>query len=303
MALTPDEITNHDFSTVRRRGLDPAEVKAFLGRIAEQLADHQDALLRAGVAIDRLSSEATRRGVVDPVDPDAVGKLVGRIISQSEAAARAVVADAEADASRTRTEADHYAARVRADVEDMRARAETEVDVFRRDTLAHAAQIRAEAEQTLETMQVEAEARIREVQRAASVDLEARLEAVRTAERLMLERLVATAEDVSTSLRRFHTIAVEDAAPTAPQALAPDALPADDMSSDALPADDLRADDPASEAADDVDIDLTGRTDESARRPTHLRPVAVGQDPAPKPQVDVARFAAWDGPAAVSSGG
>ncbi len=210
MTLSPRDILTHGFSTVRRNGLDPAEVNAYLAEIAEELARHHDALSRSGEEIRRLSAELENSNTDPVVDSHNLGKWVGQIVSQSEAAAKGVIAEAEAEAAAVRRDAEEHAARVRAEVDAMRAHAEVEVEAFRRETLTHANQIRDEAEQTLKGMQHDAEQRIREVQAAVSSELETRTEAVQATERALLERLVATAEDVSSALRRFHDVDTAD---------------------------------------------------------------------------------------------
>lgn len=208
MSLTPEDVTNKQFTRLRRGGFDEAEVEQFKGQVVEELEAHQRQLANARAEIIRLMDElqATEARPVNAPDSDTVGRWVAELITNSETAAATAIADARAEADLIRRDADDYAQRTRGEVDALRGRTESEVDTYRRETVSHAETVRAEAQENLAQMQRDAEDAIRSTHRAVAEELEERSAAVRSTERDLLARLVSTAEDVSAALKHFKAV-------------------------------------------------------------------------------------------------
>jgi DivIVA domain-containing protein len=151
--LHPDEVARHTFGTTRR-GFDPAEVRAFLEQLAQEMAttaDREEELRRAVDAAEHLAANP----VLDEATlTAALGQETARVLRSAHDAASELVARAQADADRLRTQSEDEASQLQARSEqnatDRVAQAEAVASDIRR---------RAQEEMTskLEAAKVEAE--------------------------------------------------------------------------------------------------------------------------------------------------
>jgi DivIVA domain-containing protein len=151
--LHPDEVARHTFGTTRR-GFDPAEVRAFLEQLAQEMAttaDREEELRRAVDAAEHLAANP----VLDEATlTAALGQETARVLRSAHDAASELVARAQADADRLRTQSQDEASQLQTRSEqnatDRVAQAEAVASDVRR---------RAQEEMTskLEASKVEAE--------------------------------------------------------------------------------------------------------------------------------------------------
>jgi DivIVA domain-containing protein len=106
--LHPDEVARHTFGTTRR-GFDPAEVRAFLEQLAQEMAtaaDREEELRRAVDAAEHLAANP----VLDEATlTAALGQETARVLRSAHDAASELVARAQADADRLRTQSEDEA--------------------------------------------------------------------------------------------------------------------------------------------------------------------------------------------------
>lgn len=189
--LAADDVAERTFPT-SFRGFDPAEVRGFLARLAEELraAEHRETELQARLA------DAEERAAHPQMDratlTGAVGEETARILQFAEEAAADIRARAEENVALLLREAHEEAARIRAEAETVLARESTEAERV-------AAEIRGEADAdaaaALGKAGSEAERLIREVEeRARQMVAEAESRRDRVLGDLARRRKVANAQ-------------------------------------------------------------------------------------------------------------
>lgn len=176
--MNPDHIRRREFVAIRR-GYDPAQVREFLERVADQVQEMQDLIRDA-----RLEADAATRAPTPRADP--YSTLAERIAG--------VIKAADEEAERSRREAAAEAERV---VGEARALAER----IRADAEAAAAQTRATAEAELRDA--------REQAHRALASLSTRREILVEELASMQERLVGVARDLESTISHPETVGVE----------------------------------------------------------------------------------------------
>lgn len=201
--LAPEEVSERSFPTAFR-GFDPVEVRAFLGRVADEVRR----LHTVEAELRRLVEEAAER----PPDAGAAALVDA---AQSEATALVSAAQAEADAavSAARSEADTMVREAKERVAALGTAATAEATRVLEEARAQAARIRASASDELRTRTEEAEGaavrRIAEAEREAATirvnaraDADAVIEAARERGREMVGEAQAARERMLADLSR-----------------------------------------------------------------------------------------------------
>ncbi|HEX5950339.1 MAG TPA: DivIVA domain-containing protein [Actinomycetota bacterium] len=183
--MNPDHIRRREF-VATRRGYDPAQVREFLGRVADQVQEMQ-ALVRDA----RLEADAATRAATPRVDPYAT--LAERVAGVIKAA------DEEAERSRQVgvDEAERIVAEARAEAQRIR----TDAERIRADAEAAAAETRATAEAELRDA--------REQAHRAIASLSTRREILVEELASMQERLVGVARDLESTIASPETAGIE----------------------------------------------------------------------------------------------
>lgn len=167
--LIPEEIAQRTFAT-SFRGFDPAEVRAFLGRLADQLRgiDARQAELSTRLAA---AEERVKHPQLDiETLTTALGEETARILRSAQDAAQDIRAKAEENVAHLLREAYEEASRIRADAEVVLARetdaAETVASGIRasaeNDAAAALHRARQEAERLLGEVEVQAHSMVEE---------------------------------------------------------------------------------------------------------------------------------------------
>lgn len=153
LRLAPDDVARHTFGTVRR-GFDPSEVRAYLESVAVGLravAEREQELLKE---LADAEHRAEHPVLDEPTLTSALGTETARVLHSAHEVAAEMVANAEAEAERLRTES-------REEVDQLRASTEAALDDRAATTEAAAAAVleraNEEAEAALETARREAE--------------------------------------------------------------------------------------------------------------------------------------------------
>lgn len=235
MRVRSSTIESHHFTVVRRRGYDPAEVDAAMGRLAdtlreyEALTEHLEVKLReadeSSEAIHRtfVAAQRTRDEMIEEATKNATG-VVGaarnradEIVAETESQIEVMLAKAVSDADERYSEAAAVRAEADADADRIRTEANEILDVAK----TKAESVRAQADETLTSAIAEAEAKTEEAdrvlsnhRRAAEAALgEAKDEAARLtadaeneAERLTTSASSNAAETMATSRREAETL-------------------------------------------------------------------------------------------------
>lgn len=159
-SLSPEEVAHRGFASTFR-GFDPAEVRAFLEKVAGEMRHLRDRYHET----DRLRREAENRAAHPTLDEatlaGALGEETARILRSAQEAAADIKAKAEENVERILAEAHEQAARLRAESEGILAKRTAEADAaaasIREGAESWAEQVRARA--TEEAEQVVAAAR------------------------------------------------------------------------------------------------------------------------------------------------
>src|SRR5208282_2717690 len=101
--LHPDEVARHTFGTARR-GFDPAEVRVFLEQIAHDMESMADRETELRAAVDEADRRAANPVLDEATLTAALGQETARVLRSAHDAATELVARAEADATRLRTQ-------------------------------------------------------------------------------------------------------------------------------------------------------------------------------------------------------
>jgi DivIVA domain-containing protein len=183
--MNPDHIRRREFVAIRR-GYDPAQVREFLERVADQVQEMQDLIRDA-----RLEADAATRAATPRVDPYAtLAERIAGVIKAADDEAERSRRAAAGEAERTLAEARADAERIRADAERIRADAE-----------AAAAETRATAEAELRDA--------REQAHRAIASLSTRREILVEELASMQERLVGVARDLESTISHPEAAGVE----------------------------------------------------------------------------------------------
>lgn len=174
--MNPDHIRRREFVAIRR-GYDPAQVREFLERVAEQVQEMQDLIRDA-----QLEASAAARAT--PADPYAT--LADRVAG--------VIKAADAEAERSRREA-------AAEGERILAEAGAEAERIRAEARAEAAETRATATAELRDA--------REQAHRAIASLSTRREILIEELASMQERLVGVAKDLESTIQHPEVADVE----------------------------------------------------------------------------------------------
>jgi DivIVA domain-containing protein len=124
--MNPDHIRRREFVAIRR-GYDPAQVREFLERVAEQVQEMQDLIRDA-----RLEANAATRAATPRADPyatlaDRVAGVIRAADDEAERSRREAVAEAERTLTEARAEAERIRAEAQAEAEQTRASAQAEL--------------------------------------------------------------------------------------------------------------------------------------------------------------------------------
>ncbi|MEZ5233393.1 MAG: DivIVA domain-containing protein [Acidimicrobiia bacterium] len=218
--LTPERVARAEFRS-GFRGLDSAEVRAFLARVASEL---RTMLEREAELVARLEQAEERSTAVvpAPLDIHQVSELLGqetaRVLETAREAAADIKARAASDADATLEAATAEADRLRHQAEGLLAERTTEADeaaaTIRADAEAAAARLIAEAEERAAAVTASAEAdaaRLRADADAALTQARTDADATREAARDEGKRMVAEAravrERVLTDMARRRNVA------------------------------------------------------------------------------------------------
>ena len=131
--ISADQIRRREFVTIRR-GYDPAQVRAYLEQVADQME-----VLRSMVREARSEAQSAVRAAAEPkIDPyEQLAARVTNVIREADAVAERIRAEAQSDAeqltSQARVEADRIRTDAQARAEEARERADTAVRVAREE--------------------------------------------------------------------------------------------------------------------------------------------------------------------------
>lgn len=212
--MNPEDIQGRDF-LVGLRGYDKDEVRDFLTEVANEHA----ALLSE---VDQLRNAPALAVAAAPVvardDFEELGASVAAILRTAKESASEITGSADAAAAQAREDAERYAADLRQQAEDARANATAAADELRAGAAAEADELRGSAQAVLEearaeadrivrdateranTMEIEAEARIRNETEQMLADAAARAAEVARHEVSLRQRLQEAAEEVGLAL-------------------------------------------------------------------------------------------------------
>lgn len=174
-SLSADLIAQRGFATARR-GFDPEEVKAFLGKVAKEFR----AMRQLQSSLEELLREAEYRAVHPTWDENtllsAVGEETASILRSAHAAAADIKGKAEDNASRILKEAQEQSSALRGDAEAILKQrtdeAEAVVVRLRDQALADAERMRDTARQQAEAIRAQVEAERKAVVEAAQTTRE-----------------------------------------------------------------------------------------------------------------------------------
>lgn len=197
--LTPERVSHAEFRS-GFRGLDPAEVRAFLARVASELRTMQE---READLLAQLEQAEDRGSAVTPAPLDLhqvtslLGQETARVLETAREAAADIKARAESDADAIIAAATAEAERVRGDAEGVLGERTTEAEAAAAEIVAgaeaEAARIAADAEEAADLLRQQA---ADEAER-----LVAEAEATRTAAEEDAARISADAAEAATELR------------------------------------------------------------------------------------------------------
>jgi len=197
--LTPDEVAGRVFSS-SFRGISESEVRAFLGRVAEELAAARGRERELAAAINALEEQLRSPQPLDEQRMlDVLGEETTRLLRSAREAAGDIRTKAEERASVVLAEAQEAAREMREEAEAMLSVRTREVDAVKEDLLREAneqaAGVRADAERFAEEnrLRVETESNIA-------------IEAARTKGREMLEEVKSLRERVVADLGRRRAL-------------------------------------------------------------------------------------------------
>lgn len=194
--LTPDDVANRTFSS-SFRGVAEAEVKAFLRRVADDLADarRRETELEAALA-QAETAAATPRPLTEDELLEALGEETSRLLHTARDAARDIRTKSEENAARMLAEAQENA-------QQMRDEAAGVLDARRSEADAAAEAIRVRADEEIAALRAAAERTAEDLRLSTDAELEAlRNEANREADtevaqaRAKARELVDTARDL-----------------------------------------------------------------------------------------------------------
>ncbi len=218
--LTPERVAHAEFRS-GFRGLDPAEVRAFLARVASELRT----LLEHEAELVSQLEEADERNtavVPAPLDIRQVSELLGqetaRVLETAREAAADIKARAESDAGATIEAAEAEAERLRTQAEGVLAERTTEADAaanaIRDEATADAERIVAAAEERAAAVEKtagdEAEqlvAQAKEAKASADADGAASRDAAREEGKRMVAEARAVRERILTDMARRRNVA------------------------------------------------------------------------------------------------
>lgn len=194
--LTPDDVANRTFSS-GFRGIAEAEVKAFLRRVADEMADvlRRESELESALA-QAETAASTPRPLSEDELLDALGEETSRLLHTARDAGRDIRTKAEANAARMLAEAQESAQQLREEAEGVlgirRAEAEAVFGEIRQLAEGEVAELRASAERMSEEQRLRTEAENEALSDDASREAEAEIERARAKAR----ELVDTARDL-----------------------------------------------------------------------------------------------------------
>lgn len=202
-SLTPTDIASASFA-MRLRGYDPGEVREFLARLAEvvaELAQERDRLQAA-------TAELGRRDL--KTEFENLGREVTAVLEAARSAAGSMRERASTDASRWRAEAVAEAEaelrRARSDAEHLRGDAWSTADELLRQAQAEATRIREEADREALRVVGESELASHRSQAAARRESEELIRVARMeAERLLIDAQARHDQMIETAQRQADT--------------------------------------------------------------------------------------------------
>ena len=197
--LSPEEIAQRSF-TSSRRGYSEAEVRAFLKRLAEDLAATREREVELLGAIDSLEEQLRApRPLNEPEMLDALGAETTRLLRSAREAAEEIRNKGEERAAQLLEQARAEAERVRAEADEF-ARSHTE------EAEAHVASLVSEGEQRAAEAQSALETHAAQERARADHEVEEIIESARRQGREMLDEAKATRERVLADLFRRRTL-------------------------------------------------------------------------------------------------
>jgi len=184
---SPDDLARHSFST-SFRGFDATEVRAFLGRIGQELASLRERERELQRRIDELQQRPLRASADDDALLTNLGEETARVLRAAHEAAGDMAGRAEQKVARVVREAQEEAARVRAEADGLLARRVEE------------------AEQVAAGIRRAAEEEIAELRDRVHGETEAELEAARGRGREMVAEAQTVRERILADLTRRRRV-------------------------------------------------------------------------------------------------
>jgi len=194
--LGTDEVANRTFSS-SFRGVAEAEVKAFLRRVADEIADGRRREAELEAALEQAEEAArTPRGLNEEELLDALGEETSRLLHTARDAARDIRTKAEENAARLLATAHEDSQRMRDEAEGLlalrAAEADTAASEIRQSAADAASELRSAAERDAE----EERARTEAVSERARIASETEAEATVDSARIKGRELVDTARNL-----------------------------------------------------------------------------------------------------------
>lgn len=214
--LNHDEVANRTFSS-SFRGFAEAEVKAYLRRVADELADarRRESELEAALA---QAEEAARtpRKLNDEELLDALGEETSRLLHTARDAARDIRTKAEENAARLLAAAQEDAQRIRDEAEALlgsrRAEAEAAATAIEQAATEAASQLRSDAERDAAAARASATGDAEQLRAEAQTEADATVERARAKGRELVDTARELRERVLADLAHKRTLLTEQIA-------------------------------------------------------------------------------------------
>ena len=187
-AISPEAVAGKGFTTVLR-GYQPAEVRQFLKRVADEVAAAQEREGELRRALHDAQNRAAHPELDEAALTSSLGEHAGRLIASARETAAAITAEAERTAAATLRDAEYRIARIRQEADTLMAR---RVD---------------EADGVSASLRQSAEADARAVRDQAQAEAEAAIQAARSHGKEMVAEARAVRERMLGDLARRRRVA------------------------------------------------------------------------------------------------
>ncbi len=187
-AISPEAVAGKGFTTVLR-GYQPAEVRQFLKRVADEVAAAQEREGELRRALHDAQNRAAHPELDEAALTSSLGEHAGRLIASAREMAASITAEAERTAAATLRDAEYRIARIRQEADTLMAR---RVD---------------EADGVSASLRQSAEADARAVRDQAQAEAEAAIQAARSHGKEMVAEARAVRERMLGDLARRRRVA------------------------------------------------------------------------------------------------